>query len=152
MKVYRICRRQYAAFDGEGARRKSGRWNQDGLAVVYTAGSLSLAALEVLVHTDAHLLPADLVYIEAEIPQSIKITSLTPATLPREWQQEPASDSTSTKNIGQAWLSDSQTAILAIPSTIIAIEYNYLLNRAHPEFKKIKANPPINFTFDSRLL
>lgn len=150
MKVYRICRRQYAAFDGEGARRKSGRWNQDGFAVVYTAGSLSLAALEVLVHTDAHLLPADLVYIEAEIPQSIKITSLTPETLPREWQQEPASDST--KNIGQEWLSNSQTAILAIPSTIIAIEYNYLLNPAHPEFKKIKVNPPINFTFDSRLL
>ncbi len=118
--------------------------------MVYTAGSLSLAALEVLVHTDAHLLPADLVYIEAEIPPSIKMTSLTPEALPREWQQEPASDST--KNIGQEWLSDSQTAILAIPSTIIAIEYNYLLNPAHPEFKKIKVKPPVNFTFDSRLV
>lgn len=149
MKVYRICRRQYAAFDGEGARRKSGRWNQDGLAVVYTASSLSLAALEVLVHTDAHLLPADLVYIEAEIPESVKITEIKKETLPTDWQQEPASNST--KDLGHEWLSASQTAILSIPSTIITIECNYMLNPAHPEFKNIRINPPVNFTFDPRL-
>ena len=36
------------AFTGEGARQASGRWNYPGTVMVYTAGSLALAALEVV--------------------------------------------------------------------------------------------------------
>ena len=50
--VYRICKTKYAAmaFDGEGAFRFGGRWNARGTRMVYTAGSLALAAREMLVH------------------------------------------------------------------------------------------------------
>ena len=53
MKVWRLCKRRHAAFDGEGARLAGGRWNRPGGAVVYTSESLALAALELgdpLVH------------------------------------------------------------------------------------------------------
>lgn len=150
IKVYRICRRRYAAFDGAGARRQSGRWNHDGLPIVYTAGSLALAALEVLAHTDASLLPSDLVYLVAEIPTTVKITQLTWQDLPADWQQNPAP--TATKNPGHEWLQDAQTAVLAVPSTLLTIEANYLLNPAHRDFKKIRIQPPVAFGFDPRLL
>ena len=150
IKAYRICRRRYAAFDGEGARRQSGRWNHDGLPVVYTAGSLALAALEVMAHTDASLLPSDLVYLEAEIPVTVKITRLTWQDLPSDWQQNPAP--MTTKDLGHQWVQDAQTAVLAVPSSLITIEANYLLNPAHRDFKKIRIQPPIEFGFDPRLL
>ena len=52
MTLWRLTKAQYAqtAFDGEGARLYGGRWNSPGRAVVYLAGSLALAALEILVH------------------------------------------------------------------------------------------------------
>ena len=42
-----------SAFAGEGARRYGGRWNHKGIPIVYAAGSLSLAALELLVHLES---------------------------------------------------------------------------------------------------
>ena len=44
------ARFQAQAFDGEGARLHGGRWNNPGARVVYCAGSVSLATLEMLVH------------------------------------------------------------------------------------------------------
>jgi RES domain-containing protein len=58
MRVWRLCRRQYAvtAFSGIGAKLWGGRWNAPGYPVVYTADSLALAALETFVHLDPDLL------------------------------------------------------------------------------------------------
>jgi RES domain-containing protein len=150
MKVYRICRLPYAAFDGEGARRKSGRWNQDGIPVVYTAATLALAALETLAHTDPTLLPPDLVYLTAELPARLRITRIDLEDLPADWRQYPESEAT--KEIGANWVKQADTAVLAVPSTIIPIEYNYLLNPAHRDFPRIKLAPPEKFVFDPRLL
>lgn len=148
IKVYRICRLRFVAFDGEGARRQSGRWNVDGVPVIYTAGSLSLAVLEVLAHSDASLLPEDLVYVEALIPASIKIATL--PEIPEDWQENPAPNST--KALGQKWVQEATSAVLAVPSTLVPIETNYLLNPAHKDFKKIRMQPPMKFNFDPRLL
>lgn len=51
MRTWRLttARHAHTAFTGEGARRYGGRWNAKGVPVVYTAGSLSLAMLEMLV-------------------------------------------------------------------------------------------------------
>src|SRR5207244_4767494 len=47
------------AWTGEGARLYGGRWNNVGIKMVYTADSLALALLEVLVHLqDTGVLPA----------------------------------------------------------------------------------------------
>nr|MBP8283232.1 RES domain-containing protein [Chromatiaceae bacterium] len=55
MRCFRLVDEDYleAAFSGEGARLYGGRWNSPGVAVVYTAQSLSLAQLELLVHLEA---------------------------------------------------------------------------------------------------
>ncbi len=42
--------------------------------------------------------------------------------------------------------------MLALPSVIIPGELNYLLNPAHPAFKRIAVGKPERFTFDPRLL
>jgi RES domain-containing protein len=42
--------------------------------------------------------------------------------------------------------------VLELPSVIIPGEPNYLLNPAHPNFKKISIGKPEPFSFDQRLL
>ena len=61
--AWRLCRDVFkdSAFDGDGARRYGGRWNPPGYPVVYTSGSLALAALEILVHVDLDLAPDNFV-------------------------------------------------------------------------------------------
>jgi RES domain-containing protein len=70
--------------------------------------------------------------------------------LPADWQVEPPSPST--QQIGDLWVKDTRSAVLAIPSVIIASEINYLLNPLHPDFPKISISKPQPFTFDPRLL
>ena len=58
ISVWRIVKKKHeaAAFSGEGARIYGGRWTSPGKRVIYTAESVSLAFLEVLVHLDSSTL------------------------------------------------------------------------------------------------
>ena len=150
-RVWRIVARRHArrAYSGEGARLYGGRWNAPGVAVVYTAGSLSLAALELFVHLDPEELPEDLVSVAAAIPDDVAIERLHPAALPRHWRQFPAPEAV--QKIGTAWAASGRTAVLAVPSAVIPEETNYLLNPAHPQFAAVRMDAPKPFRFDARM-
>lgn len=149
LRVWRLCKRAHAAFDGEGARLAGGRWNRRGTRMVYTAGSLSLAALEMLVHAEPSLLPADLVAIPADIPASVGIEPLAEDLLPSDWRRNPAPEALAA--LGTDWVASARTPVLAVPSAIVPRERNYLLNPAHPDFGKIRRGAPEAFSLDSRL-
>ena len=76
MRLWRLARRPYRAFDGEGARPAGGRWTSAGTPLVYTSAHLSLAALELLVHVDPDELPDDLVALEIEAPDDMSAESV----------------------------------------------------------------------------
>ena len=82
-RVWRICREAHApeSLDGTGGLHVSGRWHHRGRRIVYTSATPSLAALQVLVHTDAALAPADLWLMEIELPEGISIETVDPARL-----------------------------------------------------------------------
>ena len=149
MRIWRICSRRHRRFDGEGARRYGGRWNHTGTSVVYTSGSLSLAALELFVHVDIDTAPGDLVAIQVDIPDTVTIETVKIESLPRDWRRYPAPEAL--KDIGTAWASKASTAILAVPSAVIPEERNYLLNPAHRDFKRIRLHKPVAFRFDPRM-
>jgi RES domain-containing protein len=58
ISAWRITKQKHvkSAFSGEGARLYGGRWNSQGVPVVYVAQSQALAVLEVLVHLDSPVL------------------------------------------------------------------------------------------------
>lgn len=67
MILYRLASRRYAAANnGEGARLYGGRWNHPGTAAIYTSGTRSLAALEIIVHNGA--IPSDYRVVVADVP------------------------------------------------------------------------------------
>lgn len=149
MRVWRICSREHRRFDGEGARRYGGRWNHTGTSVVYTSGSMSLAALELFVHVDIDIAPGELVAIQADIPDTLTIETVKIDSLPKDWRRYPAPEAL--KEIGTACAKKGSTAILAVPSAVIPEERNYLLNPTHRDFRRIRLRKPVAFRFDPRM-
>ena len=101
--AWRITKRKHArnAFSGEGAREFGGRWNNPGTAVVYTAQSQSLAALEMLVHLDSSELLQKYVLIGVEFDESL-IMSVESSALPRHWRSDPPP--AEVRSIGDDWV------------------------------------------------
>lgn len=151
LSLFRLVKAKHAAtaFDGEGARRFGGRWNERGTAVVYLGGTLSLAALETFVHLSAADARLAFVSIEVVVPDGIRIAQLPPRRLPANWRAEPPS--TDTKAIGSSWVQGSETLLLRVPSVIVPRESNYLLNPAHPDLSRLRILPPEPFGFSERM-
>ena len=148
--AWRIVKAKRAsdAFSGEGPRRYGGRWNSPGTAMVYTAGTRSLAALEVLVHLNQAELSLSYVLIGVTF-HSASVESLDRKLLPAGWQSSPAPRYL--QEIGDDWAARQSSAVLKVPSAIIPDEACYLINPAHPYFPKIKFGKPEDFGFDPRL-
>jgi RES domain-containing protein len=136
------------AFDGEGARLHGGRWNSPGTALVYTAQSQALAALELLVHLQSSQLLVSYSSLSARFGDSA-IEVLDPARLPRGWRQFPAP--VALQQIGDRWAAERRSPVLQVPSALVPDELNFLLNPAHPDFGRIRLGAPIPFEFDPRL-
>ena len=148
--VWRLLTPRYAAsaFSGEGARLYGGRWNRKGVPMVTTAGSQSLAVLEMLVQDDP--LRARYRMIAATLPGNLKIETVTPAQLPANWRSVGAR--AALQALGSAWARRCSSAVLAVPSAVIPAETNYLLNPLHPAFNRISIGAPQEVITDLRLL
>lgn len=109
-------------------------WNGRGLPIIYAASSAALAALEVLVHVDPLTAPADLRLLTLDLPADLGIEVLKISVLPR------------------AWLRSRRTVALSVPSAVIQVERNILLNPRHPEAEGISLIGDEPFSFDPRLL
>jgi RES domain-containing protein len=149
--AWRLYKPKHAAtaFSGDGARLFGGRLNSKGVAVVYTSATLSLAAMEMLVHLQlAEVLAA---YVVRSIQfEDAMVTTLTEADLPGDWNRNPPP--LSIQRIGDDWVAGAASAVLRVPSVIVPSESNYLLNPNHPDFARIRLNVEESFKFDPRLL
>jgi RES domain-containing protein len=159
MRFWRICRRRYAADAalGEGARVHrdgrwgglwGGRWNSRGVRVVYASTSLALAAVETFVNLEPNLRPADLVFIEGEIPDALEVGRVDLKTLPAGWHE---TRDESLRRFGDDWIRGGRSSALLVPSAAIRGEWNVLLNPIHREFSTIRFNEPAPFEFDVRM-
>jgi RES domain-containing protein len=148
--AWRIVKRKLArvAFTGEGARLYGGRWNSAGVAIVYTAESQSLAALEMVVHLDSPDLLYSYVVFEVRIDESL-IAKLDLSQLPRNWRTDPPPKKV--REGGDAWAAAGASAVLQVPSAILPAEHNFLLNPRHRDFARLMIGKPSPFQFDPRL-
>ena len=140
---------QGSSFDGTGAAREGGRWNSEGVRVVYVSANLAMAAMEKYVHLPKPV-PAKMEFVRFAVDfRGTSIKRLEPEALPRGWQDSPPGGAT--QKIGDRWVASGETAILAVPSALILEEVNYLLNPAHADFKRIVIGAPEVFVFDQRI-
>jgi RES domain-containing protein len=147
--VWRLVRAgfQATAFRGAGAKNDPGRWNSEGIPIVYTAGSASLAVLEI-VRFDPSGFPEDFVFIPADLGESA-VETLPAGSLPVDWKALPRP--ASTRSLGTVWALSRRSVALAVPSAVLPNETVYLLNPDHPDFASIEIGQPVPFSLDPRL-
>ena len=149
--VFRLVKKKWAssAFSGEGARLYGGRWTSPGVSVVYTAGSLALGQLEILVHLPTDRLLKSYVAFQAAVPDAC-IDVCPPETLPASWRLNPAPEAA--KRVGDAWAKESRSAVLQVPSAVVPSESCFLLNPEHEDFGQIEISGPFDPGIDERLV
>ncbi len=152
MQVFRLLKHKYSSdpLSGDGARINGGRWNSEGNSMLYTSDSISLAALEILVHI--HLTTALNAYTCITITLSDEhVMILEDNDLPSDWRDDPVPSST--MSIGEQWLDSNASLALSVPSTLIPQQRNFIINPNHSDFKILKDELKVeNFVFDSRLI
>ncbi len=149
MIVYRIGHCEYINdLSGRGAALIGARWNSRDVYVLYTAQSRALSLLEVVVHIGK--VPANNNYcmLTLDIPDT-SIETISPAQLPADWTGNPPPDYL--KKYGDNFIAAGNSLALRVPSVLMPEEYNFLLNPAHPDFKKVKIVSQRTLTLDDRL-
>ncbi len=150
MKVYRIALKKYISdLSGKGAYLYGGRWNSQGIYVLYASSNASLAILEFICNSNNLMLAHQMGMAQIDMPQSIKFKNISLNELPPYWNNYPTP--IALKTIGDNWVRENKTLALVVPSAVINIESNILINPAHPDFKFINLTLLDDFIFDKRL-
>ncbi len=147
MIVYRITKATYA--DRLVASGGAARWNERGQYVIYTAATRALACLENVVHRSGEGLLNVFRVIVIDVPDDLAVETIAADDLPADWFDFHRY--ATCQQVGGEWIRRSQSAVLRVPSAIIAHEWNYLLNPAHPQFTRIRLLRTEPFTFDPRI-
>lgn len=152
MIVYRVANLKYKDFtlSGIGAEKVGGRWNEIGIRAVYCSQNISLALLEYYVHSENIAnLPIEISVAKIEIPDNLLIKELKIEELPKDWNQYPYSNSTTVKFT--KLIKDRDFMGLKVPSTIVPLESNFVLNPLCRHFGQVEIIEFINLPIDQRL-
>lgn len=155
MRVWRLFdyRTSYALhpnfdpLDGQGAALYPGRWNQRGVRLLYTSQSPELAMLELL----TKLTPATFgtrLALEIALPQETQVQDATPVMLEHLLRGE----NDDTQIYGSSWVAEARTLVLKVPSAVLPVSFNYLINPAHPQAKQLEILRQVEVSLDSRLV
>ncbi len=134
------------AFSGEGGLHAAGRWNSLGSRIVYTSSSVALACLETLAHMRPPRRLIERWLFTIEVPNQW-IEEL--ETMPLSWDSEPAG--AASRTVGDRWIAEQRSVALLVPSVIISVERNALINPRHPRFRMEWVQAPERFDYDPRL-
>lgn len=117
-------------------------------AYVVFASSASLALLETLAHLPSHLASADFCLLRLEFPDKF-IQKISNENLPANWNALPFSYTS--QKLGNTFIAENKFLALQIPSAIMEIENNILLNPSHPHFNQVKIISQEKTNIDKRL-
>ena len=150
MIVYRIANIKYkdATLSGLGAEKVGGRWNEVGTRAVYCSENISLALLEYYVHSEnIAYLPKEILVAKIKFPDDFLVEELT--EIPDGWNQYPYSNLTAA--IFSKLSKNRDFFALRVPSTIVGLESNIILNPLFKDFGKVEVVDFISLPIDERL-
>ena len=148
--AWRIVKKKHAghAFNGDGARLFGGRWTSIGRRTVYVSSTVALATLEMAVHLDSMSPLPSYSLFKVEFPAEL-VTTLDLGSLPANWMEFPAPIALAA--LGDEWLDTERSAVLKVPSAVVGVEFNYLLNPSHADFALIRVGSEQPYRIDPRL-
>ena len=146
MILWRVS--NYASLDGVGGLYVSGRWHSKGRPVVYCTLNPSTALLEILVHIeiDSEDRPERFQVLRIEGQDTLSQERIETAMLPANWPD----DITATQTVGDRWLSEERSLLLAVPSALVPETWNVLVNPRHAEANLLRITMTYEHAFDAR--
>lgn len=109
-----------------------------------------MALLEVLAWTKLHLLLKGtfiLLTLDADAENMGRVTL---DALPEGWDK--AGSTSDTRRIGDAWLRSMESLLMEVPSAIMPLESNVLINPAHSRMSRVQILEEHDLMFDMRVL
>jgi RES domain-containing protein len=150
VSLWRIS--NYADLSGVGGLKTSGRWHEKGRHVVYAADHPSSALLEVMVHLEIDFedLPTTYQLLEIDVPNDVACETVSLADLEKisqGWKDDPKI----TRGLLLPWFEQQRTAVVAVPSAIMPVNTNYIINPKHPEAQRLTVVQAARYPHDMRL-
>lgn len=136
-------------FSGQGASLYAGRWNSRGRRVIYLASSRALALLETLVHVETAPIASPRYFFPVDLPESA-IETLPTSELPKGWNAADVPEAA--REVGDRWLEAGEKVALRVPSAVLPLEPNLLINPLHPEFGALVVHPAEQVALDPRVV
>ena len=146
MRVYRVAKARHALnaqtmLSGEAEREWGGRFNSPGVRAVNCASTLSLAALEILVHAPRVAILPEYRFLEVQVPD-LAIEHIA--------DEDIAGDASV---VGDELLGADGILGFSVASFVMPQERNVVLNPDHPDFASLITHGDVEpFTLDERLL
>ncbi len=153
MLVFRLQKAEYAQtrkdiLSGEGSRRFGGRWNPVGVPLIYVSATPELAHSEYMIH-QKFLPPPSCNLVTLQIPDE-SIQKIAMDALPKGWRSYQNYELT--QKITESWLKEQGSLVLQVPSAIVPMSYNFLINPLHSDLEKVNIIQSEPFIFDDRFL
>jgi RES domain-containing protein len=153
LKIWRLEKERYVgeAFRGKGSLKTSGRWHHKGTQVAYASEHPGVAVLEKLAWLGSYEVARDSSYllVPLEIDPDEHLERIEEPELPQGWDAFPHRDET--RDIGTGWFDEERSPVLGVPSAVLSIAENYLINPFHPQFHKLDRGEPKPFSWNRRL-
>jgi RES domain-containing protein len=148
LTLYRIS--NHADLSGKGGELAHGRWHtkQRDKRIVYLSDHPALCLLEMLVQVDREIdLPDSFQLLSVEVPDKL-LKEIARRELDVSWRENYRP----TQKIGDAWLESRQSLGLLVPSALVPVGNNCVLNPRHPEAAALNLKILGRFPIDPRLL
>jgi RES domain-containing protein len=118
------------------------RWNSLGVQVAYTAESLALAAMEMLSYWGRYRsLKGYQIFTIAIQDEDVEVIA----------GEVDASNYSVTRPFGDAWAREGRSLALRVPSVVLPLSFNYLINPNHSRFGQAGVTNEGPLVFDSRI-
>ena len=150
-RFYRIASAKFCAdLSGKGAEILGGRFNPVGTAALYVATSISLATLEMLVHTeDVFALNHYIMAVDIPNVSMAKVKRYTAVDLPDSWNS--LDSLVVAQQFGHNVLFNAGGFGLLVPSVVTPEESNLVLNPHHAEMAGVRISELRKLALDDRL-
>lgn len=149
MKIaWRVGKERHSLdLSGAGAAIAGGRWNDIDVPALYLGANASICCLEAFVNASGPP-TVQMKLTEIELPDDPDLY-LEPTDLPEGWNARPADRPSMA--FGTQWLKSCSHLGLIVPSAVVPIERNLIINPRHPAASRIRVVAIHDFVYDPRM-
>lgn len=115
--------------------------------MVYTSQSPELAMLEILAKLNPSAFGVRMA-VEVDVPDDALVQDGAPAMLEHLLRGEDSD----TQTYGSSWTVRGQSLMLKVPSAVLPVSSNYLINPLHPQAQRLRVVRQVEVSMDPRLV